>query len=133
MCTAGLIIFVIILIFGIVTITTLDIRKARKREKDYQEYVDSIQIGDTFAHDDYMISDADDPFSENYSICAFDPLQCVTIIDIKKNYNGETWVKYRYVKAFNDIYFEWTDEIHHFLKHRTRLSKRIDNINTSED
>ncbi len=129
MCLAG-IIFVVILIFGVVTITILDIRNARNREKDYQEYVDSIQIGDTFAYEDYMISDADAPFSENYNPCALDPLHWVTILDIKKNYNGETWVKYRYVKTFNDIYFEWTDEINHFLKHRTLINRRIDNINT---
>ena len=129
-----------IIIFGIVGIlvslliifAVLDSRNDRKHEKDYQEYVDSIQIGDTFGHNSFKFSDVDDPFSENYDTLGFDPLYHVTILDIKKNNKGETWVKYCFTRKLDDQHCEWTEKINDFLRYRTRISKRIDNINTNE-
>lgn len=134
MCTQEIIIFGIIGILGslFVTLAILDIRNERKHDMNYQKYVKSVQVGDTFGHNCFKFSDVDDPFSENYDTLGFDPHYYVTILDIKKNTKGETWVKYCFTRVLNEPHCEWTDEINAFLKHRTRISKRIDNINTSK-
>ena len=100
---------------------------------NYQKYVESVKIGDTFGHNSFKFSNLDDPFSENYGTLGFDPYYHVTILDIKKNNKGETWVKYCLTRVLNEPHCEWTDEINDFLKYRTQISKRIDNINTLED
>ena len=100
---------------------------------NYRKYVDSIKIGDTFGHDLFKFSDVDDPFSENYGSHGFDPYYHVTILDIKKNNKGETWVKYCFTKNINNPdHCTWSEEINDFLEYRTRISRRIDNINTNE-
>lgn len=134
MYTAEIIAFGIIVIFGIlfVTLAVLHSRNTKKDNNNYQKYVESIRIGDTFGHNSFKFSDADDPFSENYDTFGFDPHYFVTILDIKKNYKEETWVKYCFTRVLNAPHCEWTDEINNFLKYRTRISKRIDNINTEE-
>ena len=138
MYTAEIIIYVIIGILGslfvilAVILAVLDLRNERKHKKDYQEYVESIHIGDTFGHNSFKFSDVDDPFSKNYDTLGFNPEYEVMILDIKKNNKGETWVKYCFTKYINDSNCVWTDEINNFLKHRTRISRRIDNINTNE-
>ena len=134
MNSAEIIIYVIIGMLTIVFITVgvLEISTTRKY-KNYQKFVKSIRIGDTFGHDSFKFSDIDDPFSENYGSDGFDPEYHVTILDIKKNDKGETWVKYCFTRILNESHIEWTDEINDFLRYRTRISKRIDNINTSED
>ena len=96
------------------------------------EFWESVKIGDIFGHDLFKFSDIDDPFSINYNTFGFDPDHCVTILDIKKNNRGETWVKYCFTRNINRAYGEWSDEINKFLKYRTRISKRTDNINTEE-
>ncbi len=90
-------------------------------------------MGDTFGHDLYKLDDIDNPFSENYGTHGFDPCYEATIIDIKKNSKGETWVKWCFTERLNAPHCEWTSEINDFLRYRTRISKRIDNINTIED
>lgn len=135
MHTAEIIIYVIVGILGsllVVALSVINIRNSRKQENDYQEYVDSIQIGDTFGHDLFKFSNVDDPFSENYNASGFDPFYEATIVDIKKNHKGETWVKWCFTRKLNEPHCEWTDEINSFLRYRTRISKRIDNINTNE-
>ena len=132
--TAEIIIYVIVGILGclLITLAVLNIINDRKQKKDYQEHVESIKIGDTFGHDLFKVYDVDDPFSENYGTLGFDPDHCVTILDIKKNNMGETWVKYCFTSELNAPHCEWTDEINYFLECRTRISRRIDNINTNE-
>lgn len=134
MHTAEIIIFVIVGILGslFIILAVYGIRNNLKQENDYQKYVDSIKIGDTFGHDLFKFSNVDDPFSENYDTLGFDPYYHVTILDIKKNNKGETWVKYCFTRVLNDHHCEWTEEINEFLRYRTRISKRIDNINTNE-
>ena len=134
MCTQEIIIFGIIGILGslFVTLAILDIRNERKHDMNYQKYVESVQVGDTFGHICFKFSDVDDPFNENYDAHGFDPEHNVTILDIKKNSKGETWVKYCFTRVLNAPHCEWTDEINNFLKYRTRISRRIDNINTNE-
>lgn len=135
MYTPEIIIFVIIGILGslFVTLAVLNLSNERKQEKDYQDYIDSIKIGDTFGHNSFKFSGADDPFNENHNKLGFDPYYHVTILDIKKNYKGETWVKYCFTRVLNNHHCEWTEEINEFLRYRTRISRRIDNINTSEE
>lgn len=136
MNSAGIIFFVIIGVIGgmFVTLAILDTRSTCKNiDMSYQKYVKSIRIGDTFGHNSFKFSDIDDPFSENYGTPGFDPQYHVTILDIKKNHKGETWVKYCFTRKLNEPHCEWTDEINDFLRYRTRISKRIDNINTRED
>ena len=134
MYTVEIIIYVVIGMLAVVFITAavFDIANTRKY-KNYQKFVESIRIGDTFGHDSFKFSDIDDPFSENYGSDGFDPEYHVTILDIKKNDKGETWVKYCFTRRLNESHIEWTDEINDFLRYRTRISKRIDNINTTEN
>ena len=135
MDSAEILLFIIIGILGgtFVTLAVLDAINIQKQDKEYQDYVDSIRIGDTFGHDLCKFSDIGDPFSENYGTPGFDPQYHVTILDIKKNTKGETWVKYCFTKRLNEDHCEWTEEINNFLRYRTRISKRIDNINTTEN
>lgn len=135
MYTTEIIIYVIIGILGslLVTLVILNLRNECKHDMNYRKYVESIQIGDTFGHNSFKCLDIDDPFSENYDTQEFDPQYHVTILDIKKNYKGETWVKYCFTWRLNNTdRGEWTDEINYFLKYRTRINKRIDNINTNK-
>ena len=131
---AEIIIYVIIGCLGslFVTLAILNVRNERKHGMNYQKYVESIQIGDTFGHNSFKCLDIDDPFSENYDTQEFDPQYHVTILDIKKNNKGETWVKYCFTRVLNEDHCEWTEEINNFLRCRTRISRRIDNINTNE-
>lgn len=135
MYSAEIIIYVIIGCLGslFVTLAVINLRNERKHDMNYRKYVESIQVGDTFGHNCFKFSDIDDPFSENYDKLGFDSDHCVTILDIKKNTKGETWVKYCFTRVLNESHCEWTDEINAFLRHRTRISRRIDNINTRED
>ena len=131
MHTPEIIIFGIVGILGIlfIILAVLNVRNERKHDMNYQSYVESIQIGDTFGHNCFKFSDVDDPFSENHGSQGFDPQYHVTILDIKKNTKGETWVKYCFTRVLNEPHCEWTDEINAFLRYRTRISRRIDNIN----
>lgn len=136
MYTEVIIIYIIVGILGsclFATFGVLNIRNSRKQENEYQKYVESIKIGDTFGHNSFKFSDIDDPFSENHGTEGFDPQYHVTIIDIKKNTKGETWVKYCFTRRLNEDHCEWTEEINKFLRYRTRISKRIGNINTIEE
>lgn len=125
MYTAEIIIYVIVGILGSLLFVALAVHNIRNTQKN----VESIQIGDTFAHNSFKFYDIDDPFSENYNTLGFDTRYYVTILDIKKNYKGETWVKYCFTKNIdNPNHGTWSNEINNFLKYRTR----IDNINTNE-
>ena len=133
MNTVIIFIYVIIGMITVVFITAavIDIANTRKY-KNYKKYVESIQIGDTFGHNCFKFSDIDDPFSENYDTLGFDPQYYATILDIKKNHKGKTWVKWCFTRNINKDHCKWTDEINDFLRCRTRISRRIDNINTEE-
>lgn len=136
MHTAEIVILVVAGILGsaFMILAAISIVNNQASEKAHQEYIDSIKIGDTFGHNSFKFSDSDDPFSENHGTQGFDPYYYVTILDIKKNHKGKTWVKFCFTKNINNPYHgTWTDEINDFLKYRTRISRRIDNINTRED
>lgn len=89
-----------------------DIVYYRQKARRYQEYIDSIIVGDIF--EPKFIEDLeDDPFEE------FDYSEyCKVITDIKKNNKGETWVKYKRMKYEGAT---GTEEIHKFVN----LNKRV--------
>ena len=88
-----------------------DIRKARR----YQEYIDSIKVGDIF-EPNFVEDLDDDPFEEKYDYTEYSKV----IIDIKKNNKGETWVKYKRLK---DGGVEFTEEINKFVMNQNRVKQ----------
>ena len=92
-----------------------DIVNDRQEARRYQEYIDSIKVGDIFVPN--FIEDLDnDPFDEKDYSSEYSKI----IIDIKKNKKGETWVKSKYLK-YEDS--ETTEEIHRFVKTRRRIKQ----------
>ena len=92
-----------------------DIVNDRLEARRYQEYIDSIRVGDIF-EPNFVEDLDDDPFEEEYDYTEYSKV----IIDIKKNNKGETWVKSKYLK-YEDS--ETAEEIHRFVKHRTRVKQ----------
>ena len=96
-----------------------DIVNDRQEDRRYQEYIDSIKVGDIFVPK--FVDDLnEDPFNEIDRSVFYGK----TIIDIKKNKKGETWVKYIYLKQNeDDISSEYTEEIHRFAKNQKRIKQ----------
>lgn len=91
-----------------------DIVYDRQKARRYQEYIDSIRVGDIF-EPNFVEDLNDDPFKEfNYSEYS------KVITDIKKNNKGETWVKYKRMK-YEDV--DGTEEIHKFMNHNKRVKQ----------
>jgi hypothetical protein len=92
-----------------------DVINEKKYVRRYQEYIDSIKVGDIF--EPKFIEDLDDdPFEEDLDFSEYSKV----IIDIKKNNKGETWVKYKRLK---DGGVEFTDEIHRFVQSQKRVKQ----------
>ena len=92
-----------------------DIVNDRKNARRYQEYIDSIRVGDIF--EPKFVEDLDDdPFEEEYDYTEYSKV----IIDIKKNNKGETWVKYKRLK---DGGVEFTEEINKFVMNQNRVKQ----------
>lgn len=92
-----------------------DIVNDRKNARRYQEYIDSIRVGDIF--EPKFVEDLDDdPFEEEYDYTEYSKI----IIDIKKNNKGETWVKYKRLK---DGGLEFTEEINKFVMNQKRVKQ----------
>lgn len=92
-----------------------DIVNDRRNARRYQEYIDSIRVGDIF-EPNFVEDLDDDPFEEEYDSTEYSKV----IIDIKKNNKGETWVKYKRLK---DGGLEFTEEIHRFVQNQTRVKQ----------
>ena len=91
-----------------------DIIDDRRTDRRYQEYINSIRVGDIF--EPKFVEDLnEDPFDEIIDYTEYSK----TIIDIKKNNKGETWVKYK--RLNND--FEFTQEIHRFVRDHNRIKQ----------
>ena len=97
-----------------------DIVNDRQEARRYQEYIDSIRVGDIF-EPNFVEDLYDDPFEEDLDFSEYSKV----IIDIKKNNNGETWVKYKRLK---DGGVEFTDEIHRFVKYKKRVNMKSDSV-----
>ena len=92
-----------------------DIVNDRQEARRYQEYIDSIRVGDIF-EPNFVEDLYNDPFEEDLDFSEYSKV----IIDIKKNKKGETWVKSKYLK-YEDS--ETTEEIHRFVKTRRRIKQ----------
>ena len=93
-----------------------DIANDRRKARRYQEYINSIRVGDIFEPN--FVEDLNlDPFDEIIDYTDYSKI----IIDIKKNRIGETWVKYKY-KRQNDN-FEYTQDIHIFVENHKRVQQ----------
>ena len=92
-----------------------DIVNDRKNARRYQEYIDSIRVGDIF-EPNFVEDLDDDPFEEEYDYTEYSKV----IIDIKKNNKGETWVKYKRLK---DGGVEFTEEINKFVMNQNRVKQ----------
>ena len=92
-----------------------DIVNDRQNSRRYQEYIDSIKVGDIF-EPNFVEDLDDDPFEEAYDYTEYSKV----IIDIKKNNKGETWVKYKRLK---DGGVEYTEEIHRFVQNQKRVKQ----------
>ena len=92
-----------------------DIINDRQEARRYQEYIDSIKVGDIF--EPKFIEDLDDdPFEEDLDFSEYSKI----IIDIKKNNKGETWVKYKRLK---DGGIEFTEEMRRFVQNQKRVKQ----------
>lgn len=92
-----------------------DIVNDRQNSRRYQEYIDSIRVGDIF-EPNFVEDLDDDPFEEEYDYTEYSKV----IIDIKKNNKGETWVKYKRLK---DGGLEFTEEINKFVMNQKRVKQ----------
>ena len=92
-----------------------DIVHDRQEARRYQEYIDSIRVGDIF--EPKFVEDLnEDPFDEIFDYTEYNK----TIVDIKKNNKGETWVKYKRLK---DGGVEFTEEIRRFVQNQKRVKQ----------
>ena len=107
----------ILLIALIAWMIISDIVYDKKKARRYQEYIDSIRVGDIF-EPNFVEDLYDDPFEE-YQDMDFSEYSRI-IIDIKKNNKGETWVKYKRMKY---EYVDGTEEIHKFMNHNKRVKQ----------
>ena len=92
-----------------------DIINDRQEARRYQEYIDSIRVGDIF-EPNFLEDLNDDPFDEVIDYTEYSKV----IVDIKKNNKGETWVKY---KRKQDGGVEFTEEIHRFVENQKRVKQ----------
>mgnify|MGYP003450995256 CR=1 FL=1 len=92
-----------------------DVINEKKYVRRYQEYIDSIRVGDIF--EPKFIEDLDDdPFEEKSDYSEYSKI----IVDIKKNNKGETWVKYKRLK---DGGIEFTEEMRRFVQNQKRIKQ----------
>ena len=92
-----------------------DIVYDRQKARRYQEYIDSIRVGDIF-EPNFVEDLYDDPFDEVIDYTEYSKV----IVDIKKNNKGETWVKYKRLK---DGGIEFTEEMHRFVQSQNRVKQ----------
>ena len=121
----GLLIFLLIALVACIVAFVIESYRDVKRAKEYDNFIQSIKVGDEFGWQEEPDTIKTDPFVErDYSekICV--------ITDIKENGAGYKWVKYYYKKyitpGYKPTYF--TEEINTFVRHRKRIqSKDLEN------
>lgn len=114
-----LLIFLLIALVACIVTFVIESYRDVKRSKEYDNFIQSIKVGDEFGWQEEPDTIKTDPFVErDYSekICV--------ITDIKENGAGYKWVKYYYKKyitpGYEPTYF--TEEINTFVRHRKRIS-----------
>jgi hypothetical protein len=105
-CTLPIALIALLLIY--------DLSNDRQNARRYQEYIDSIRVGDIF-EPNFLEDLNDDPFDEVIDYTEYSKV----IVDIKKNNKGENWVKYKRLNC--DV--EFTQEIHRFAKDHNRVKQ----------
>ena len=96
-----------------------------KRAKEYDNFIQSIKVGDVFYYRDEPETKYTNPFDKKE-----DPSGIVVISDIKENGAGYKWVQYYYKhdnkSGFHSV--DFYDEIHSFVRYRKRIqSKDLEN------
>lgn len=86
-----------------------------KDVREYNKYINSIRVGDVFEIN-YIIQIVN-PFEQD-NIDEHTFVQCV-ITDIKEDYNGTKWVKYKCLKSHE----EHTHQLGDFIEDFTRIKK----------
>lgn len=110
---------VYVIIMGIAVVAALfiliyTIISEVKREKEKMIFLNNVKIGDVFVFDPN--SPNGDPFIEREKIY-------VTIIDMKKNQNGEMYVKYIHSKTPDTKGLtEFTDRLTSFIRFREKVN-----------
>lgn len=115
----AILIFLLIALAMCIVAFVIESYRDVKRSKEYDNFIQSIKVGDEFGWQEEPDTIKTDPFVErDYSekICV--------ITDIKENGAGYKWVKYYYKKyitpGYEPTYF--TEEINTFVRHRKRIS-----------
>ena len=115
----AILIFLLIAIVACIVVFFIESYREVKRAKEYDNFIQSIKVGDVFDHRDEPDTKYTNPFDKKE-----DPSRIVVISDIKENGAGYKWVKYYYKKYFKPgrepSYF--TDEIHSFVRYRKRIN-----------
>jgi hypothetical protein len=97
--------------------------------KRYNEYINSIKPGDVFVNELFVIKAPDDPFDTRHNRIddgCYDEMYYTTVLDIKENKHGETWVKYCFTRALKYKHTTptiFTESIDKYLKYRHRLDE----------
>ena len=112
--------FIVMIIALIVSIVVFLIESYKdvKRAKEYDNFIQSIKVGDVFDNKDEPETKYTNPFDKKE-----DPSRIVIISDIKENGAGYKWVQYHY-KHDNESGFhlvDFYDEIHSFVRYRKRI------------
>ena len=114
----GLLIFLLIALLACIVAFVIESYRDVKRSKEYDNFIQSIKVGDVFDHRDEPDTKYTNPFDKKE-----DPSRIVVITDIKENGAGYKWVQYHYkhydVSEFPPV--DFYDEIHSFVRYRKRI------------
>ena len=111
-------IFLLIALVVCIVVFFIDVYRDVKRAKEYDNFIQSIKVGDVFDCIDESETKDTNPFDKKE-----DPSRIVVISDIKENGAGYKWVQYHYkhydVSEFPPV--DFYDEIHSFVRYRKRI------------
>lgn len=118
-------IFLFIALAACIVVSVIESYREVKRAKEYDNFIQSIKVGDVFDYRDEPDTKYTNPFDKKE-----DPSKIVVISDIKENGAGYKWVQYHY-KHYSESEFppvDFYDEIHSFVRYRKRIqSKDMEN------
>jgi hypothetical protein len=121
----AILIFLLIALVACIVAFFIESYREVKRAKEYDNFIQSIKVGDVFDYRDEPDTKYTNPFDKKE-----DPSRIVVISDIKENGAGYKWVQY-YYKHDNESGFhsvDFYDEIHSFVRYRKRIqSKDVEN------
>ena len=118
----ALLIFFLIALVACIVAFFIESYREVKRAKEYDNFIQSIKVGDVFVYKDEPDTKYTNPFDKKE-----DPSKIVVISGIKENGAGYKWVQY-YYKHDNESGFhsvDFYDEIHSFVRYRKRINTEI--------